>query len=185
MDDSQIRHAQWRGVRRLAEDVAAMWRYVHARTVARVAPRLKRRTPDHSAPFQRYLRRAVESQPEFSILQVGAFDGVSNDPVHDLIRTYPHVRAVLLEPQPAPFTELRRLWKDNPGVLPIQAALAGECGERPLFVIADAFSRLHPFPGQVASFSRGQYPGAGVLPALDFCRVLKRCPNAVAKRRKT
>ena len=37
----------------------------------------------------------------------------------------------------------------------MQVALGGECGERPLFVIAADFSHLHPFPGQVASFSRG------------------------------
>jgi FkbM family methyltransferase len=133
-----------------------MWRYIHARTVARLTPRLRKQAPDHGAACQRYLSRAVESQPQFSVLQVGAFDGVSNDPVYELIRTCPHVRAVLLEPQPGPFAELCRLWKDNARVFPIQAALAGECGERPLFVIAADYSHLHPFAGQVASFSRGR-----------------------------
>lgn len=132
-----------------------MWRYIHARTVARVTPRLRRRVPDHSDAFQRYLLRAAESQPQFSILQVGAFDGVSNDPVHDVIRACPGVRAVLLEPQPGPFADLQRLWRDDARVLPRQAALAGECGERPLFVIAPGYAHLHPFPGQVSSFSRG------------------------------
>jgi len=132
-----------------------MWRYVHARTVARVKPRLSRRTPDHSHECQRFLRRVVESQARFSILQVGAFDGVSNDPVHELIRTFHHVRAVLLEPQPAPCAALQRLWQDDARVVPLQAALAADCGERPLYVIADSHSHLHPFAGQVASFSRG------------------------------
>jgi hypothetical protein len=33
-------------------------------------------------------------------------------------------------------------------------ALAAECGERPLYVVADSQSHLHPFAGQIASFSR-------------------------------
>jgi FkbM family methyltransferase len=132
-----------------------MSRYVHARTVARLKPRLSRRVPDHSHQCQRFLRRIVESQARFSILQVGAFDGVSNDPVHELIRTFRHVRAVLLEPQPAPYAALRRLWQDDARVVPLQVALDAGCGERPLYVIAESHSHLHPFAGQVASFSRG------------------------------
>ena len=140
---------------RLFADAASIWRYVHARTVARIVPRLKRRVPDRSDECRRFLRRTVESRPQFSILQVGAFDGVSNDPVHELIRTFPQVRAVLLEPQPAPYTALQRLWHDDPRVVTLQAALAADCRERPLYVIAESHAHLHPFAGQVASFSRG------------------------------
>ena len=139
---------------RLFADAASVWRYVHARTVARVLPRLRRRVPDRSDECRRFLQRVVQSRPQFSILQIGAFDGVSNDPVHDLIRTFPHVRAVLLEPQPAPYAALQRLWHDDPRVAPIQAALAADCGGRPLYVVAESHSHLHPFAGQVASFSR-------------------------------
>ena len=140
---------------RLFSDAASMWCYVHARTVARVVPRLKRRVPDRSDECRRYLRDIVKSRPQFSILQVGAFDGVSNDPVHELILTFPHVRAVLLEPQPTPYAALRRLWQDDPRVATIQAALGAACGERRLYVIAESHAHLHPFAGQVASFSRG------------------------------
>jgi FkbM family methyltransferase len=135
-------------------DVASIWRYVHARTVARVKPRLRRRVPDYSGECQRFLRRVAESRSPFSILQVGAFDGVTNDPIHELIKTIPHVRAVLLEPQPAPYRALQRLWQDEARVIPLQAALAATCGELPLYVIADSHSHQHPFAGQVASLSR-------------------------------
>jgi FkbM family methyltransferase len=127
---------------------------VHARTIARVLPRLRRRIPDHSEACRRFLRRIAESRARFSVLQVGAFDGVSNDPVHDLIRSIPHVRAVLLEPQPAPFAALQRLWREDARVVTLQAALAAGCGERPLYSIAGSHAHLHPFAGQVASFSR-------------------------------
>ena len=140
---------------RFLADASSIWRYVHARTVARIVARLRRPIPDRTDECRRFLQRVVESRPQFSILQVGAFDGVSNDPVHELIRSFHHVRAVLLEPQPAPHAALQRLWQHEARVVPLRMALAAECGERPLFVVADSHAHLHPFSGQVASFSRG------------------------------
>jgi FkbM family methyltransferase len=139
---------------RLLADAASVWRYVHARTIARILPRLRRPIPDRSEACQLFLRRVAEARSRFSILQVGAYDGVSNDPVHDLIRSLPHVRAVLLEPQAVPHAALQRLWQHDPRVAPLKVALAAECGERPLYVIAASQAHLHPFAGQVASFSR-------------------------------
>ena len=133
-----------------------MWRYVHTQTVARVLARLQRPVPDHTAAAERFLRSIIEARERFSVLQVGSYDGVSNDPVHDLIRSYDHIRAVLLEPQPAPFAALENLWRDNARVTPLRCALADQCGERQLYVIAGAHKHRHPFPDQVASFLRSQ-----------------------------
>lgn len=134
--------------------MGARWRYIHARTVARVWPRLKRPVTDESPAVERFLRETIESHESFSILQVGAYDGVSNDPVHDLLRRYPQVRAVLLEPQPGPYAALDALWTDQSRVVRLRCALAAECGERPLYVVSAAHKRLHPFADQIASFSR-------------------------------
>ena len=133
---------------------SAMWRYIHARTVARVLPRMRPAVADHGAALNRFLRTTVESRRTFAVLQIGAYDGVANDSVADLLRDYAHVRAVLLEPQPQAFAALQQLWRDVPRITPIQAALATACGERPLYVIADHRKHLHPFAEQVASFSR-------------------------------
>jgi FkbM family methyltransferase len=133
-----------------------MWRYIHARTVGRVAARLRGPAPDRAADVQRLLRRTIESRPAFAILQVGAYDGVSNDAVHDLLREYDHVRGVLLEPQPGPFSLLRTRWEGSSRVVPVRAALSDTAGERPLYVIADAFKDRHPFPDQVSSFYRSR-----------------------------
>lgn len=131
-----------------------MWRYIHARTVVRVVARLTGPVPDRSADVQRVLRAAIESHRAFSVLQVGAYDGVSNDAVHDVLRQYDHVRAVLLEPQPGPFSALERHWAGSTRVVPIRAALSDSTGERPLYVIADRFKHLQtpaslPGPGVV------------------------------------
>lgn len=133
-----------------------MWRYLHARTVVRLLARVQPVVRDHSAAAALFLRRFIESQASVSVLQVGSYDGTSNDPVHDLVRGYPQVRAVLLEPQPGPFALLQTLWRDTPRVTPLRCALADAPGERTLYVIADAHKHRHPFPDQVASFLKSQ-----------------------------
>jgi FkbM family methyltransferase len=131
-----------------------MWRYIHARTVVRVLARLRGPVADRTADVQAFLRKTIESRPSFSILQVGAYDGVSNDIVHGLLGPYDHVRAVLLEPQPGPFSLLQNRWEGSSRIVPVRAALSESTGERPLYRIADAFKHLHPFPDQVSSFFR-------------------------------
>jgi FkbM family methyltransferase len=133
-----------------------MWRYIHARTVVRVAARLRGATPDRTPEVKKFLQAAIQRQPAFSILQVGAYDGVSNDVIHDLLGAYPQVRAVLLEPQPGPFALLQKRWEREPRVVTIRAALSETTGERPLYMIAGAFKHNHPFPDQVSSFYRSR-----------------------------
>ena len=133
-----------------------MWHYIHARTVVRVLARLRGPIPDRSAEVKQLLRKIIESRQAFSILQVGAYDGVSNDMVHELLGPYDHVRAVLLEPQPGPFSSLQKRWEGSTRVFPIRAALSETTGERPLYIIADAFRQRHPFPDQVSSFYRAR-----------------------------
>jgi FkbM family methyltransferase len=133
-----------------------MWRYIHARTVVRVAARLRGPLPDRSADLQSFLRSTIEARPSFSILQVGAYDGVSNDAVHDLLTAYPHIRAVLLEPQPGPFAELQRRWEGTERVTTLRAALSDRTGQRELYMIADAHKHRHPYPDQVSSFYRSR-----------------------------
>src|SRR5688572_318932 len=128
-----------------------MWRYIHARTIVRVAARFRGVVPDRTDQLLKFLRSTVESGRVRSILQVGAYDGVSNDSVYDLLRTYEHTRAVLLEPQPEPFAKLETLWAGSKRVTPLRAALSHDTGVRPLYVIADAYKHRHPFPDQVSS----------------------------------
>lgn len=137
-----------------------MWRYIHARTSGRLFNRIKGPVPDHTDAFKRFLLRLIESRNSFSILQIGAYDGISNDSVHDLLTSYPHVRAVLLEPQPDPFSLLQKRWEASDRVITVRAALSHTTGERPLYVIADAYKHLHPFPEQVSSFYRSRVEAA-------------------------
>ena len=50
-------------------------------------------------------------------------------------------------------------------MVPVRAALSDTTGERPLYVIADAFKDRHPFPDQVSSF----LPVAGGVGVQPVC----------------
>ena len=133
-----------------------MWRYIQARTVVRVAARLRGPVPDRTDELQKFLRKTIESLPSFSILQVGAYDGVSNDSLYELLQSYTHTRAILLEPQPGPFAKLDKLWAESERITPICAALSDATGTRPLYMIADAYKHMHPYPDQVSSFYKSR-----------------------------
>src|ERR1700757_1019618 len=57
-------------------------------------------------------RRMVEVGREVSFIQVGAFDGVSTDPLRKYIQTCGW-RGVLIEPQPRPAAQLQELYGGN------------------------------------------------------------------------
>jgi FkbM family methyltransferase len=86
------------------------------------------------------------SSPTF--LQIGAFDGVGDDDLRDLIQSH-RLRGVLVEPQPAAFARLQETYADQPQVVLLQAAIAEREGVRDLYVrnsktsMAASFDREH------------------------------------------
>lgn len=94
------------------------------------------------------------SQGTLSFVQVGAFDGTSED---DLTRLLPlgQVEGVLVEPQPEPFGQLQSRFANDAGLRLVNAAIAAEWGEREFFRPRWGASRL-------ASFDRGNLLRHGV-----------------------
>jgi FkbM family methyltransferase len=84
------------------------------------------------------------------VVQVGAFDGQTNDPIHDSLVRFGW-RGILLEPQPVPFASLRALHEGNQKVRTINVAVGACDGTRDLFVV-DPDPDLPDFSQQVASF---------------------------------
>ena len=93
-----------------------------------------------------------------TILQVGANDGVVNDPIGNLIPRYrENVRkAVLIEPQTGAFERLAERYRDMERVICLNAAIGHEIGERALYSIDPAaVSALRkPVTDRIASFDR-------------------------------
>jgi FkbM family methyltransferase len=97
-------------------------------------------------------RHMFEHEPACVFVQVGAYDGVSTDPLHKYIARCGW-RGVMLEPQPLPASQLRSLYAETPGVRVVEAAVDHERGWRSLYTV-EGGDELPQWVGSVASFDR-------------------------------
>jgi FkbM family methyltransferase len=75
------------------------------------------------------------------VVQIGANDGIFNDPIHKFIKR-DHWQGVLLEPQKLVFEKyLKPLYSKTKGITLINAALDGSDGARPIYKISVSSSR--------------------------------------------
>jgi FkbM family methyltransferase len=86
--------------------------------------------------------------PQMTFMQIGAFDGEGDDDLHQLIVRH-RLRGVLVEPQPTAFAGLQHVYRDQPQVVLLQAAIAEQEGSRELYCqrgqasMAASFDREH------------------------------------------
>jgi FkbM family methyltransferase len=76
----------------------------------------------------------------FTVIQIGANDGISHDLIHKFIKR-DHWQGVLLEPQQAVFNRLRTLYQKDKGIIPVNAALGHEDGQTELYKIGFSAAR--------------------------------------------
>jgi FkbM family methyltransferase len=96
-------------------------------------------------------RHMFEVGPELTFVQIGAYDGVSTDPLRKYIERCGW-SGVMLEPQPWPANQLRALYRHNPKIVILEAALDSERRTRSLYTIeSDAVPK---WAGGMASFDR-------------------------------
>lgn len=87
-------------------------------------------------------------KPDFTFLQIGAYDGVGDDDLGQLIRAH-RLRGVLVEPQAEAFARLQRTYRGQPQVVLLEAAIAEREGTRQLYCrrgeasMAASFDRRH------------------------------------------
>lgn len=86
-----------------------------------------------------------------NFIQVGAYDGISTDPLHRYIERCAW-RGVMIEPQPGPATQLRRLYKGNSKIVIYEAAIDRDCSTRTLYTVE--CDGLPKWAGGMASFDR-------------------------------
>lgn len=91
---------------------------------------------------------ALLRNPSFTFLQIGAYDGVGDDDLRELIFEH-RLRGVLVEPQPAAFAGLCQTYRDQPQLTLLQAAVAERAETRNLYCrrgeasMAASFERAH------------------------------------------
>ncbi|MEZ5825127.1 MAG: FkbM family methyltransferase [Geminicoccaceae bacterium] len=103
------------------------------------------------------LRLFAAGQTDLYLLQIGANDGTSTDPVNAVLRRG-DIGACLVEPQPHVFAKLTETYSGFDRIRFENAAIADEDGEQPLYVLdgeafTDAGMYLENLTG-IASFDR-------------------------------
>ena len=71
---------------------------------------------------------------DFFFVQVGAFDGVANDPLRDLVLAHGW-HGILVEPQREAFRELEKNYRGQPGLVLRNVAVADSSGPRTLYTL--------------------------------------------------
>lgn len=90
---------------------------------------------------------------DFFFLQVGAYDGISGDPIHWYVENCGW-NGILVEPQRHGFDRLRENYGDRDGLEFVNAAVAETRERRTLFTLADPHAAdLPEWAPQIASFS--------------------------------
>jgi FkbM family methyltransferase len=103
---------------------------------------------------------------DLTFFQIGAFDGVADDDLGELIKTH-RLRGLLVEPQPDAFARLQQTYADQPQVVLLQAAISERQGVRDLYC-------RHSGPTMAASFDRGHLLRHGI-PAGDIVALPVEC----------
>ena len=99
-----------------------------------------------------FLSQYSKSKPgNFTVVQIGANDGITHDPIHKFIKR-DDWKGVLLEPQPDVFHEfLTKIYAKNKGITPLCAAIGEKDGTQPIYKVG--FSSMRWATG-LASFSK-------------------------------
>lgn len=73
------------------------------------------------------------------IVQIGANDGVQNDPLRGFIVSNANIRALLIEPQATPYARLAALYAEDDRVEVANVAISGERGTLRLFSLKEEY----------------------------------------------
>ena len=97
----------------------------------------KRRWIANHKKFESIIKQYSKTTDDFFVMQVGACDGVMQDPLHKWIKKY-RWRGILVEPQKREFERLKVTYRDESDNLVFEnVAIAEDNGLRPLYKLKD------------------------------------------------
>jgi FkbM family methyltransferase len=104
------------------------------------------------------LRFALRDRPSPVLVEVGANDGRTGDPLYHLIRNSRHGQALLIEPVPYLFDRLRITYSGLPHCILANVAIAPTAGTMPIYYIdpraRERSPNLPPYFEELASFNK-------------------------------
>jgi len=121
--------------------------------------------PELNRPFAilpLIVREHIATGEPFFFVQVGANDGVVDDPLRDLILQH-RLQGLLIEPLPDLFDELKRNYMDQPQLLFENVAILSRDGTIPIYRVRNDAVVHHHWHG-IASFNRENLLKQGVPP---------------------
>ena len=95
-------------------------------------------------PLKLAVAYTMRRRPDLTFLQVGAFDGRTDDPIHPLVQEF-GIRGIVVEPQVSMLDMLRANYADYPQVVVVNAAIADAEGSRDFYSTRDGPSRKASF----------------------------------------
>lgn len=106
------------------------------------------------------LQFALRHCAEPVVVEVGANDGKTGDPLHHLIRSNRRSKALLIEPIPHLFERLQNTYSGSPHCVLANVAIASAPGTMPIYYIdpgaRELFLDLPPYFEELASFDIGK-----------------------------
>ncbi len=102
-------------------------------------------------PFERTLLKYMLNRPEFWLVQVGAYNGITSDPFCKFLIDGLW-KAVLIEPQRRYCDILREIYHDRPDIKCRNVAISSSNSTQPLFQIASDAPNMPYWAPQLASF---------------------------------
>jgi FkbM family methyltransferase len=99
------------------------------------------------------LKTHRQDDPDFFFIQIGAADGVSEDPIYQFVQQF-HWRGVLVEPQQVAFQQLVTHYQQEPQLAFENALIGDKDGETTLYAVPDRGENFHCWVYQCASQDR-------------------------------
>ena len=142
--------------------------------------------PDRTlSVFPYVLSGEVAADPDFFFVQIGANDGVRNDPLRETVVRY-RLKGLFVEPVPDMFTRLKANYADRPDLLFEQVAIANQQGTIPLYRVAPdaplpdwvqgiaSLDRRHLSASKFGIPNLEQYIQAIEVPCMTLTQLLKK-----------
>ena len=127
--------------------------------------------------FESFLYRYLAVHRRLTFLQIGANDGVLNDPIYNFnVRNKDVVSGFVLEPLPDIFELLVENYRSCPDIKPVNIAIHATQSEMTLHRVKSKHSgKMHKFAKGIASFDEDHWKKTGLVPNSNVMEKVKVC----------
>jgi FkbM family methyltransferase len=128
--------------------------------------KISRPGPYEVFDFQSFLYRYLETHKTLVFIQIGANDGVMNDPIYEFnVKNSSAVSGYVLEPLPEAFSNLVKNYATFPRIRPLNLAIHNTQEEMLLYQVKpEYFSMLPEFARGIASFDSEHWKKTLLVP---------------------